>query len=65
MIEKGKPSAMTSLFTAPIAIAAGGFAVVLFALGQSASNSTVRELNGNLKPMEDADAGDLDPAKAR
>ena len=40
-------SAVTSLFTAPIAIAAGGLLVAAFALG-AAANSTVRNLSRHL-----------------
>ena len=58
-------SVLTSLFTAPIAIAAGGIAVVLFALGPAAVNPTVRNLSSHLAPVQDEDAGAVDPAKAR
>ena len=58
-------SALTSLFTAPIAIAAGGLAVALFALGPAAVNSTVRNLGSHLTPVKDEAAGAADPAKAR
>ena len=54
-------SVLTSLFTAPIAIAIGGFAVAFFALGPAAFNSKVRNLGSHLPPVEDA----ADPAKAR
>ena len=46
-------SALTSLFTAPIAIAAGGLAVALFALGTAAVNPTVRALSSHLSPIVD------------
>ena len=58
-------SALTSLFTAPIAIAAGGLAVALFALGPASVNSTVRNLSSHLTPVEEEAAGAADPAKAR
>ena len=58
-------SALTSLFTAPIAIAAGGLAVALFALGPASVNSTVWNLSSHLTPVEDEAAGAADPAKAR
>ena len=58
-------SALTSLFTAPIAIAAGGLVVTLFALGPAAVNSTLRNLGSQLTPVEDEVAGAPDPAKTR
>ncbi len=58
-------SALTSLFSAPIAIAAGGFLVALFALGPAAVNSTVRNLGSHLAPLEDAGVEAADSAKAR
>jgi MFS family permease len=62
-------SVLTSLFTAPIAIAAGGLVVALFALGQAVGNPTVRNLRSNLRPIEDDGEDDgieaLDQAKAR
>ena len=48
-------SALTSLFTAPIAIAAGGIAVALFALGPAAVNSGVRNLGNNITPIREED----------
>ena len=54
-------SALTTLFTAPIAIAAGGLVVALFALGTAAVNSTVRNLSGHLTPPADTAAADVDP----
>ena len=53
------------MLTAPIAIAAGGLAVALFALGPAALNSTVRNLGRYLTPIEDDSVGAADPAKAR
>ena len=44
-------SALTSIFTAPIAIAAGGVAVALFALGPAMFNSKVRSLGDHLAPI--------------
>ena len=58
-------SALTSLFTAPIAIAAGGLVVTLFALGPAAVNSKLRNLGSQLTPVEDEVAGAPDPAKTR
>ena len=58
-------SALTSLFTAPIAIATGGLLVALFALGPAAVNSTVRNLDSHSMPVEDEAAGAANPAKAR
>ncbi len=58
-------SALTSLFTAPIAIAAGGLAVALFALGPASVNSKVRNLGSQLTPVEDEVAGAADPATPR
>ena len=58
-------SALTSLFTAPIAIAAGGLAVALFALGPAAVNSTVRNLGRYLTPVEVEVLETGDPAKTR
>ena len=58
-------SVLTSLFTAPIAIAAGGLAVAFFALGPAAVNSTVRNLGSHLSPIEDVEVATADPAKAR
>ena len=52
-------SALTSLFTAPIAIAAGGLAVALFALGTAAVNPTVRALSSHISPIAD------DPTEAQ
>ncbi len=46
-------SALTSLFTAPIAIAAGGLAVAFFALGPAMVNPRVRNLNSQLSPIAD------------
>ena len=46
-------SALTSLFTAPIAIAAGGLAVAFFALGPAMVNPKVRNLNSQLSPIAD------------
>jgi MFS family permease len=46
-------SVLTSIFTAPIAIAAGGIAVALFALGSGVGNSTVRNLSSHLSPIPD------------
>jgi MFS family permease len=46
-------SALTSVFTAPIAIAAGGLAVAIFALGPAMLNSTVRNLSSHLTPLSD------------
>lgn len=46
-------SVLTSIFTAPIAIAAGGIAVALFALGSGLGNSTVRNLSSHLSPIPD------------
>jgi MFS family permease len=46
-------SALTSLFTAPIAIAAGGLAVAFFALGPAMVNSKVRNLSSHLGPIDD------------
>jgi MFS family permease len=46
-------SVLTSIFTAPIAIAVGGLAVALFALGSGAANSTVRNLSSHLTPIVD------------
>ncbi len=60
-------SALTSVLTAPIAIAIGGLAVVLFALGPAAVNSKVRNLGSNLSPVED-EATEVEgpaPAEAR
>ena len=48
-------SALTSLFTAPIAIAAGGIAVALFALGPAAVNGSVRNLGNNITPIGEED----------
>ena len=58
-------SVLTSLFTAPIAIAAGGLAVAFFALGPAAVNSKVRNLGRYLTPVEDESAETVDPAKTR
>ncbi len=58
-------SALTSLFTAPIAIAAGGLAVAFFALGPAAVNSTVRNLGRYLTPVEVEAVETGDPAKTR
>ena len=60
-------SALTSLLTAPIAIAIGGLAVVLFALGPAAVNSKVRNLGSNLSPVEDeaTEVAGTAPAEAR
>ncbi len=58
-------SALTSVLTAPIAIAIGGLAVALFALGPAAVNSKVRNLGSHLTPLEDETAGAAEPAKAR
>ena len=44
-------SALTSVLTAPIAIAIGGLAVALFALGPAAINPKVRSLGNNLSPV--------------
>ena len=44
-------SALTSIFTAPIAIAAGGIAVALFALGPAMFNAKVRNLGDHLAPI--------------
>ena len=44
-------SALTSIFTAPIAIAAGGVAVALFALGPAMFNAKVRNLGDHLAPI--------------
>jgi len=49
-------SALTSLFTAPIAIAAGGLAVALFALGPATVNPRVRNLSSHLSPIADEPA---------
>ena len=38
---------------APIAVAAGGLIVALFALGPAAVNATVRNLSAHLAPVED------------
>ena len=46
-------SALTSLFTAPIAIAVGGIAVAMFALGPATTNKTVRNLGSHLTPIDD------------
>jgi MFS family permease len=46
-------SGLASLFTAPIAIAIGGLAVVLFALGPATLNPKVRDLSSNLTPLSD------------
>ncbi|MEC9287027.1 MAG: MFS transporter [Chloroflexota bacterium] len=46
-------SALTSVFTAPIAIAAGGIAVAVFALGPAMVNSKVRNLGSHLTPIFD------------
>jgi len=46
-------SVLTSIFTAPIAIAAGGIAVALFAVGSGVGNSTVRNLSSHLSPIPD------------
>jgi MFS family permease len=46
-------SALTSIFTAPIAIAAGGLAVALFALGPAMVNPMVRNLSSHLSPIAD------------
>ena len=46
-------SALTSLFTAPIAIAAGGLAVAFFALGPAMVNPMVRNLSSQLSPIAD------------
>ena len=46
-------SALTSVFTAPIAIAAGGIAVAAFALGPAMVNSKVRNLGSHLTPIFD------------
>ena len=59
-------SALTSIFTAPIAIAAGGLAVVFFALGSAAVNSKVRNLSANLAPIADEpEEADSTPVEAR
>ncbi|MCH8297314.1 MAG: MFS transporter, partial [Chloroflexi bacterium] len=58
-------SALTSVLTAPIAIAIGGLAVALFALGPAAVNSKVRNLGSHLTPLEEEAAGAAEPAKAR
>ena len=57
-------SALTSIWNAPIAIAAGGLAVAAFALGTSLFNSTVRNLSNNLSPIIDEAPKDtaLEPA---
>ena len=57
-------SALTSVLTAPIAIAIGGLAVVLFALGPAAVNSKVRNLGSNLSPVEDEATEVAGPAPA-
>ncbi|MCH7736680.1 MAG: MFS transporter [Chloroflexi bacterium] len=49
-------SALTSIFTAPIAIAMGGLAVALFAIGPAAFNSTVRNLSSKITPLSDEPA---------
>ena len=54
-------SALTTLFTAPIAIAAGGLVVAVFALGTAAVNSTVRNLSSHLTPPETGAATDAGP----
>jgi MFS family permease len=46
-------SGLASLFTAPIAIAIGGLAVVFFALGPATLNPKVRNLSSNLTPLSD------------
>ncbi|MCH8987236.1 MAG: MFS transporter [Chloroflexi bacterium] len=58
-------SALTSVLTAPIAIAIGGLAVALFALGPAAVNSKVRNLGSHLTPLEEEAVGAAEPAKAR
>ena len=50
-------SALTSVWSAPIAIAIGGLAVAFFAFGQAAFNSTIRNLSSRLTPVEDEGAG--------
>ncbi len=57
-------SALTSIWNAPIAIAAGGLSVAAFALGTSLFNSTVRNLSSNLSPIIDEVPQDtaLEPA---
>ena len=57
-------SALTSIWNAPIAIAAGGRSVAAFALGTSLFNSTVRNLSSNLSPIIDEAPQDtaLEPA---
>ncbi|MBC8280924.1 MAG: MFS transporter [Chloroflexi bacterium] len=57
-------SALTSIFTAPIAIAAGGIAVALFALGPAAVNSTVRNLGSHLTPIREEDLEQESPQPA-
>ena len=58
-------SALTSVLTAPIALAIGGLAVALFALGPAAVNSKVRNLGSHLTPLEEEAAGAAEPAEAR
>jgi MFS family permease len=55
-------SALTSVFTAPIAIAAGGLAVAIFALGPAMLNSTVRNLSSHLTPLSDEAVQEETPA---
>ena len=57
-------SALTNVFSAPTAIAAGGLAVALFALGQAAFNSTIRNLGSHLMPVGDESAEADVPAPA-
>ena len=52
-------SALTNLWSAPIAIAIGGIAVALFAIGPAAVNPMVRNLSSHLSPIAD------DPAEAK
>ena len=55
-------SALTSLFTAPIAIAAGGIAVAIFAAGPAAVNSKLRNLGSRITPLEDEQSEAVTPA---
>ena len=55
-------SALTSLFTAPIAIAAGGIVVAIFAAGPAAVNTKLRNLGSRITPLEDEPSEAATPA---